>query len=98
MIQAYYILLNITDLIRMHIYLYYYRLKMSTYTPERSAILSLLLDGVVGTQDAIEIRNSRCHCFKPNNTYFTGSKAEGLDLPGSDTDLMHDMNDQLHIK
>ena len=76
---------------------------MSTYTPERSAILSLLLDGVVGTQEAIEMRKDFCKIHdaiasKPFNTYFTGSKAEGLDLPGSDTDLMHDMNDQLHIK
>ena len=87
----------------VYIYIYkYYRWEMSTCTPERSAILSLLLDGVVGTKEAIEIRKDFCRIMdairpKPIKSYYTGSKAEGLDLPGSDEDFMIDINDQLLI-
>ena len=76
---------------------------MASWTPERSSILSALLDEVVGTQEMVAIRQDHCmiqDCLmsKPFKTYFTGSKAEGLDLPGSDLDFMTDMNDWLHIK
>ena len=33
-----------------------------------------------------------------SNLYFTGSRAEGLELPGSDDDFMYDANDYLDIK
>ena len=35
---------------------------------------------------------------KVSKLYFTGSKAEGLDLPGSDMDFMWDMNNPFKIK
>ena len=68
---------------------------------EKSMVLSLLLDEVVGTQDAISIRkdfgrfwewiwNNCVYVNLPG--YFTGSKGEGLYLPGSDVDFMFDMN------
>ena len=36
--------------------------------------------------------------IRPTTVYYTGSKAEGLDLPGSDDDFMHDVNDVYNIK
>ena len=71
---------------------------MSRWTSEQSSLLSLLLDEVVGTQEMIDIRQDYCKmldCYKSNKlhtVYFTGSKAEGLDLPGSDEDFMFDIN------
>ena len=77
---------------------------MSQLTPERSSFLSFLLDEVVGTEEIIKIRRdfcrisdrmlligspAQCHC------YYTGSRAEGLDLPGSDNDVMQDINDTM---
>ena len=70
---------------------------MSRWSPDRSAILSLLLDEVTGTEEAIAVKQDRCRivdCFLSSlseintNVYFTGSKAEGLDLPGGDVDFM----------
>ena len=62
-------------------------------------ILSLLLDMVVGTKEVIAIRQDFCRLWDclistnhEGNIYFTGSKSEGLNLPGSDRDYMHDIN------
>ena len=80
---------------------------MSRWTPDRSAILSLLLDEVTGTQEAIDIRQDYCRLsdsimsynnLLPYRQYYSGSKAEGLDLPGSDDDVMQDINNLLNIK
>ena len=78
---------------------------MASWTPERSSILSALLDDVVGTQEEVAIRQDGCRItdclmstLKKHNVYFTGSKAEGLVLPGSDLDFMVDTNDWLCIK
>ena len=74
---------------------------MSRWTAEISALLSLLLDDVTGTKKVVAIRQDFCQlddCMKSNfplegsKVYFTGSKAEGLDLPGSDMDFMLDIN------
>ena len=78
---------------------------MASWTPERSAILSALLDDVVGTSEVVAIRQDGCRItdcllstMNKHNVYFTGSKSEGLDLPGSDFDLMAERNDWLCIK
>ena len=77
---------------------------MSRWSPDRSSLLSLLLDEVTGTQEAIEIRQDfamirECLISVPLwKTYYTGSKAEGLDLPGSDEDFMYDINDDYDVK
>ena len=78
---------------------------MASWTPERSAILSALLDDVVGTPEMVAVRQDWCRihdCLQSklstHNIYFTGSKAEGLDIPGSDHDFMIDRNDWLCIK
>ena len=82
---------------------------MSRWTPDRSVLLSLLLDEVTGTQNAIEMRQDYCMIWEcltakqvpwlPNKLsakiHYTGSRAEGLDLPGSDDDYMKDINNQL---
>ena len=78
---------------------------MASWTPEKSRILSQLLDEVVGTPEMIDIRQDYCRisdCLKSiqdqRNVYFTGSAAEGLELPGSDQDFMLDINDMNHLK
>ena len=78
---------------------------MASWTADDSMILSHLLDGVVGTQEMIEARQDHCRMFDslqskrmPGNIYFTGSKAEGLDLPCSDFDFMCNVNDLHEIK
>ena len=79
---------------------------MASWTPDDSKILSVLLDDVVGTQKIIEIRQDYCRirdCLlsemrNPSSAYLTGSKAEGLNLPGSDEDYMYDINDIYQIK
>ena len=78
---------------------------MTSWTPEDSRILSQMLDEVVGTQEIIDIRQDYCRMldsllsiFPRLCTYFTGSKAEGLQLPGSDEDYMHDINYVLSLK
>ena len=75
------------------------RWTMASWTPARSILLSQLLDDVVGTEEMVRIRQDYCrtyYCIRSTgtniNTYYTGSKAEGLDLPGSDDDYMGDMN------
>ena len=83
------------------------RLTMSGLTPDRSEILSLLLDELTGNEEAINIRQDFCRLWDavyvviaqiPLRHYYTGSKAEGLDLPGSDDDFMIDMNNLQKIK
>ena len=79
---------------------------MPNWTPDHSMILSLLLDVVIGTKEEIEIRQDYCRMydclrseFGHGNVYFTGSKSEGLDLPGSDLDYyMMDINNDHYIK
>ena len=78
---------------------------MPSWTPDHSMILSLLLDTVVGTKEMIEIRQDYCRIkdciqsiFLQHNVYFTGSKSEGLNLPGSDKDYMIDINKKFMIK
>ena len=81
-------------------------------SPERSSFLSFLLDDVAGTQDMIKIRQDYCRirdCLSsipryafwltgaPDSSHYTGSKAEGLDLPGSDDDFMFDINDMFKM-
>ena len=75
---------------------------MTSWTPARSVLLSQLVDDVVGTEEMVRIRQDYCRIKDyiqstgyNINTYFTGSKAEGLDLPGSDKDYMFDIN-KLH--
>ena len=78
---------------------------MANWTPERSAILSLMLDEVSGTEEIIATRQDYCRvedyirsCYLNTGFYYTGSKAEGLDLPGSDDDYMWDINGIYNIR
>ena len=78
---------------------------MMAWTPDQSCLLFLLLDEVVGTQEMIDTREDYCRlkdCITSDhhfgNVYFTGSKAEGLDLPESDLDYMFDKNNHFQIK
>ena len=77
---------------------------MSRLTPERSLLLSSLLDEVVGTDEIVKIRRDFCRISDRMlltgvpaqcHWYYTGSRAEGLDLPGSDNDVMQDINDSI---
>ena len=77
---------------------------MDNLVPDSSSFLSKLLHEVVGTEEMIKIRRDYCKiadCFMSDfvqrttgsgNIFFTGSKAEGLDLPGSDEDYMYEIN------
>ena len=68
--------------------------------------LSALLDNVTGSEEVVRIRQEVCKIDDCNlsinpvnvNVYYTGSKAEGLDLPGSDNDFMIDINDLYNIE
>ena len=78
---------------------------MASWTAGRSVTLSLLLDEVVGTAEMVKTRQDYCRLLdylwssiRTTAVYYTGSKAEGLDLPGSDDDYMFDINDELNIK
>ena len=78
---------------------------MSSWSPAQSTLLSLLLDEVTGTQEQINIRQDYCRIYDcasslrlQHKKYFTGSKAEGLDLPGSDEDYMLDINDIYNLE
>ena len=76
---------------------------MSSWGPHHSALLSLLLDDVTGTEEAVGITQDKCRLVefigpKLSTIYWTGSKAEGLSLPGSDYDFMLDINKPLNIK
>ena len=79
---------------------------MASWTPARSVLLSQLMDDVVGTEEMVRIRQDYCRiwdCIQSTidsnnfNVYFTGSKAEGLDLPGSDDDYMIDINNWANL-
>ena len=76
---------------------------MPGWTPDNSIILCLLLDAVVGTKEEIAMRQDYCRIHDSLfectlNNYFTGSKSEGLDLPGSDEDYMSDINQSHQIR
>ena len=79
---------------------------MEGWTLEHNTYLSYLLDDVTGTEEMVKIRKDYCKIvdcissINPHsvNIYFTGSKAEGLDLPGSDNDYMFDINDGLSLE
>ena len=78
---------------------------MDSWSPEDNRYFSSLLDEVTGTKEAVKMRQDYCKiydCLNAKNinpifSYFTGSKAEGLDLPGSDTDYIHDITDVYDI-
>ena len=71
---------------------------MADWSAEHNTHLSALLDDVTGSEEGVRIRQDYCKIWDciwssdGNNTYYTGSKAEGLDLPGSDHDFMIDIN------
>ena len=79
---------------------------MAEWSPEHNTYLSALLDDVTGTEEVVRIRKDYCKikdCVKSTNSnnvniYYTGSKAEGLDLPGSDDDYMFDINEYCDIE
>ena len=79
---------------------------MERWTTEHNTYLSYLLDDVTGTEEIVKIRQDCCKihdCTAPIyhegiNFYYTGSKAEGLDLPGSDDDYMFDINNVYDIE
>ena len=78
---------------------------MSSMTPDRSEILSRLLDEVTGNEEAINIRQDFCRILDvilstqtPSRQYYTGSRAEGLNLPGSDDDFMIDINNAFNVR
>ena len=77
---------------------------MASWTPQYSTVLSRLLDKIVGTQEEIDTRQDYCKIvdsialtFTQIKEYYTGSKAEGLRLPGSDDDLMREINTEYNI-
>ena len=79
---------------------------MANWTPARSILLSQMLDDVVGTEEMVRIRQDLCRIWDcilstkdsyKDNVYYTGSRAEGLDLPGSDFDFMMDINNKTHL-
>ena len=79
---------------------------MAEWSPEHNTYLSALLDDVTGTEEIVRIRKDFCKihdCVRSItwdnvNVYFTGSRAEGLDLPGSDNDFMIDINNMFDIE
>ena len=78
---------------------------MANWTPQYSTLLSKMLAILFGTQDVIETRQDYCKlndCIFSTailvKRYYTGSKAEGLDLPGSDDDYMYELNSACNIK
>ena len=81
------------------------QVRMSRGTSDRSAILSLMLDEVTGTEEMVATRQDFCRlydciasCIPNKGMYYTGSKAEGMDLPGSDHDFMWDINEEYNIR
>ena len=79
---------------------------MTSWTPARSILLSQLLDDVVGTEEMVRIRQDFCRIWdcklstkdaSNDNYYYTGSRAEELDLPGSDMDVMFDINNKAKL-
>ena len=81
---------------------------MASWTYDHDVLLSCLLDDVTGTEEIVQLRKDRCaiqdcmmtFVFTDDDIlpwYFTGSKSEGLELAGSDTDYMLGINDSLDI-
>ena len=78
---------------------------MANSTPQQNKLLSCLLDDVIGTEEIVQTRQDFCKirdCILSSNPlkirqYHTGSKAEGLDLAGSDVDFMYDINNRSDI-
>ena len=79
---------------------------MADWSPEHNTYLSALLDDVTGSEEGVRIRQDFCkildciNSINPDNfnVYFKGSKAEGLNLPGSDHDYMFDINNLVDIE
>ena len=79
---------------------------MESGREQQSAYLSYLLDEITGTDEIVNIRKDYCRlleCMALSNEtrikiYFTGSAAEGLELPGSDKDYMIDINNSESIE
>ena len=79
---------------------------MADWSPEHNTYLSALLDDVTGTDEMVRTRRDYCmindsirSSYPDNvNVYYTGSRAEGLDLPGSDNDFMVDINNLYNIE
>ena len=79
---------------------------MADWSPEHNTYLSALLDDVTGTEEVVKMRQDFCKIhdciwsINPENVnwYYTGSKAEGIDLPGSDDDYMMDINNMCDIE
>ena len=82
---------------------------MESWTLEHNTYLSCLLDDVSGTEQMVKIRQDSCmiwDCLLSNicrdkcgvRAHFTGSRAEGLDLAGSDDDFMYDINGPYDIE
>ena len=79
---------------------------MADWSPEHNTYLSVLLDDVTGSEETVMIRQDFCKIFDcimsteqdKVNLYYTGSKAEALDLPGSDNDFMIDINEIYDIE
>ena len=79
---------------------------MASMTPEQNMLLSSLLDCVNGTEEMVKIRQDYCKindCIKSinfynDNAHYSGSKAEGLDLPSSDFDSMYDINNKYDME
>ena len=78
---------------------------MDNWSPEDNRYLSSLLDGVTGTEEIVKMRQDYCRIYDclhaknvhPHSSHFTGSLAEGMDLPGSDEDYIFDINDYYDI-
>ena len=77
---------------------------MADWSPEHNTYLSALMDDVTGSEESVRIRQDNCKIYDciasmdDINYYYTGSKAEGLDLPGSDDDYMIDINNIYDIE
>ena len=78
---------------------------MEGWTPEHNTYLSYLLDDATGSEEMVKMRQDFCKIndcigsINPHNVnvYYTGSKAEGLDLPGTDHDYMFDINNMYDV-
>ena len=77
---------------------------MAEWSRERNTYLSALLDGVTGAEDVVKIRHDYCKIqdyiwsIDGKDMYYTGSRSEGLNLPGSDDDYMIDINNPFDIE
>ena len=79
---------------------------MADWSEEHNTYLSALLDDVTGTEEMVRMRQDHCNIedslMSINSlgakVYFTGSKAEGLNLKGSDNDYMIDINHMRDIE